>query len=435
MATRHAPHTTDLPDRGDDHRSAHRRRRRTAIAGTAVACVVAVSVPFVLGRGHRDVTPPRGPTLPAEPAQPRGELHGDVDGDGTDDTVALTRAGRLRVALGSGTTVGHRVPGGRPVLEGLADVGASGLVVVTSHRGRDLPGRHWSTWRVADGHLARVAVSGRSPIGTVPDQATAWIADGTLYDGALDPLQHGQDRVVVLARSWASVDGRLSATGAGVRCWDRTVAGPPVSCAPGQEWAYDAGPHGTLPALLPADAGRRAGSNGVIFDNGDSWSLRTATSGGPVESPDVDLVFTGRGTTQILRVPPGWVPSMFRSPVRLADGAAAVLLSQEGGDSDTWRLFTFAAGRVQQVETHGPLALGGGFTHDGATAYLSWMSADGDLFTRLGTGTPGHYRVYAWEPDGAGPTGAPVLEARDLGMVCLDETLGTYGTCPGQQVG
>ena len=126
---------------------------------------------------------------------------------------------------------------------------------------------------------------------------------------------------------------------------------------------------------------------------------------------------------------------MFRSPVRLADGAEVVLLSQEGGDSDTWRLFTFAAGRVQQVETHGPLALGGGFTHDGATAYLSWMSADGDLFTRLGTGTPGHYRVYAWEPDGAGPTGAPVLEARDLGVVCLDETLGTYGTCPSQQVG
>jgi hypothetical protein len=113
----------------------------------------------------------------------------------------------------------------------------------------------------------------------------------------------------------------------------------------------------------------------------------------------------------------------------LADGAEAVLLSQEGGDSDTWHLFVFAAGRVQQVETRGPLQLGGGFTPGGAAAYLSWMSAGGHLFTRVGTGAEGRYRVYAWEPDGTGPTGAPVLHARDLGVVCIDETLGSYGTC------
>jgi hypothetical protein len=57
------------------------------------------------------------------------------------------------------------------------------------------------------------------------------------------------------------------------------------------------------------------------------------------------------------------------------------------------------------------------------------MSADGHLFTRVGTGSEGHYRVYAWEPDGTGPTGSPVLQARDLGVICIDETLGTYGTC------
>jgi len=128
-------------------------------------------------------------------------------------------------------------------------------------------------------------------------------------------------------------------------------------------------------------------------------------------------------------VPPGWGPSVFRSPVRLATGTEAVLLSQEGGDSDSWRLFTFAAGRVQEVETRGPVALGGGFTADGSTAYRSWMSADGHLFTRIGTAVAGHYRVYAWDDDGVGPGGAPVLRSRDLGVVCLDETLGTYGTC------
>ncbi len=202
------------------------------------------------------MTPSRVPSLPAAPAQPRGALQGDVDGDGTADTVALTRSGRLRVALGSGGTVGRRVPGSRPTLEGLADVGTTGLVVVTSHRRRDLPGRVWTAWSLQGHAFARVGVSGRALIGAVPDESTAWISDGTLYDGTLDPLQSGQDRVVVLARSWASVAGHLSATGAGVRCWDRADAGSPRSCAAGQEWAYDAGPRAGLPALLPADPGR-----------------------------------------------------------------------------------------------------------------------------------------------------------------------------------
>jgi len=427
MATTHAPHATDRPDPGSDV-PAHRWRRRTTIAGTAVAGALAVSLPFVLGDGHRDVTARPGRKLPAASAPPRGDMTGDVDGDGIDDAVSLTRAGVLRVALGSGTTVRHRIAGSAPAVEGLVDA-AAGRLVVTSRRARDLPGRDWTVWRVDDGAALRVPLRDRAVIGTLPDLATAWIADGTLYDGTLDPLQHGHDRVVVLARSWVRVDGRLSATGAGVRCWDRATAGTPVSCEAGQEWAYDAGRHGNLPALLPADDGRLVGPDGVTFDSGDSWSLHAAKPAGPVESLHVDLVFAGQGTTETIRVPPGWGPSVFRSPVRLATGTEAVLLSQEGGDSDSWRLFTFAAGRVQEVETRGPVALGGGFTADGSTAYRSWMSADGHLFTRIGTAVAGHYRVYAWDDDGVGPGGAPVLRSRDLGVVCLDETLGTYGTC------
>lgn len=48
MATTHAPHATDRPDPGSDV-PAHRWRRRTTIAGTAVAGALAVSLPFVLG--------------------------------------------------------------------------------------------------------------------------------------------------------------------------------------------------------------------------------------------------------------------------------------------------------------------------------------------------------------------------------------------------
>jgi hypothetical protein len=426
MATTHAPHTTQ-PDPGDGPGPGLGRRRRTTVAGTAVACALALSLPFVLAARHRDVTPHQGPVLPA-PSEQAHAWRGDVDGDGTDDTVSLTRSGTLRVALGSGTTVRRHLAGSDPAVEGLVDVGTTGVLVVTSHHDRGLPGRTWTALGVTDRDVTRVLVRDRAVIGTVPDAATAWVAGGRLYDGTLDPLQHGVGRVVVLARSWALVGDRLAPTAAGVRCWDRTTPGTPESCEQGQHWAYDAGPHGGLPVLLPAAAASQVGREGVTFDHGDSWSLRAATPPGPVESRSVDLVFSGRGTTASVRVPPGWAPTLVGSPVRLSAGAQAVLLSQEGGDSDTWRLFTFAAGRVQRVDTTGPVALGGGFTRDGSSAYLSWMSADGRLFTRLGTGTEGHYHVYAWEP-GASPAGAPVLRARDLGIVCLDETLGTYGTC------
>jgi hypothetical protein len=57
------------------------------------------------------------------------------------------------------------------------------------------------------------------------------------------------------------------------------------------------------------------------------------------------------------------------------------------------------------------------------------MSADGSLYTRVGETTPGRYRVYAWQPEGATAATAPTLVAQDLGTLCIDEMLGTYGTC------
>jgi hypothetical protein len=184
--------------------------------------------------------------------------------------------------------------------------------------------------------------------------------------------------------------------------------------------------------VLHPDAGRReADRAGVTTDDGYTWTLHRGRPPGPVESVHDSLVVTGHGTTQNVPVPPGWAPRMFHRPVRVGDLTDGVLLSQEGGDSDTWRVYVRWGGRVQQLRTRGPVALGGGFTRTGSTAYLSWMSADGRLYTRVGTSRPGRYRVYAWVPSGATAGTAPVLEAQDLGVVCFDKTRGTYGTCAG----
>ncbi len=185
-----------------------------------------------------------------------------------------------------------------------------------------------------------------------------------------------------------------------------------------------------LPVLLPGARGRAAGPAGVRTD-GEVWTLRRDDASTAAESARFHLVVTGRGGSQTVAVPAGWAPVLLRRPARVGDLTQGVLVSQEGGDSDTWRVFVRWGGRVQPLHTRGPVPLGGGFTADGATAYLSWMTPDGRLFTRIGTARPGRFHLYAWVPGDASASRAPLLRARDLGVVCLDATRGTYGACVG----
>jgi hypothetical protein len=142
----------------------------------------------------------------------------------------------------------------------------------------------------------------------------------------------------------------------------------------------------------------------------------------------MDLVLrSGDTTTQVL-VPAGWPPVL--RPRSVSPGAVhGVLISQEGGDSDTWRVYVDHDGHPVELRTDGPVALGGGFSRDGGAAYLSWVSDDGRIFTRVGTPDLGRYRLYEWEPAAATGTSLPLLRARDLGIVCFDDLYRHYGTC------
>jgi hypothetical protein len=392
---------------------------RTSIGAVVVAAVVAT--PFLLRVGD-DAPPPPAPPVGNVPA---GALSGDVDGDGTEDVVTLQRSDELRVRLGAGVTVAHLLQDG-PRLEGLADVGSGGLAVVTSQATGD-GSRDWTAWLVRNGDLVALRTHHRAVLGSEPGSSTAWVSVGRLYDGSLDALQHDADRVAVAARSWQLQDGRLASTAAGVLCWDRDSEGLPASCAPGQDWRYDVGPHRDLPALLPTVHPAWADRTRTSF-GADRWVLRNLD---PDADPDVAtyaLVHESHRSIHTVRVPRGWTPSLFRSPVRLG-GTDGVLLSQEGGDSDTWRVYGDIGGRLQQLGTRGPLPLGGGFTADGGSAYYSWLTPGGHLYTRVGAEQPGHFHVWAWQPTGAGAATAPTLVARALGTVCFDETWQTYGTC------
>jgi hypothetical protein len=59
----------------------------------------------------------------------------------------------------------------------------------------------------------------------------------------------------------------------------------------------------------------------------------------------------------------------------------------------------------------------------------SWVSARGDLYTRVVTSTPGRFRVYAWHPEGGSAYAPPMLAARYLGDVCFDSSFTAFGDC------
>jgi hypothetical protein len=392
-------------------------QRAAMIAGAATLLAAAVATPFVVrGSGGHAPSAPSAPTAPSA-GVPAGALTGDVDGDGTADVVTLTHHDLLRVRLGSGTASTHFLQD-RPRLEGLADVGGRGLAVIVSNAGTGTK-RDWTAWAVRGGRLLALHRHRQGHASSI-----SWVAGRRFYAGALDPLQHGEARVAVVSRRWSLRHGVLVGRPAGVRCWDRGSGATPRRCGPGQDWTFDVGPHDHLPALLPSVRPAWADRSSTSF-GGVTWEVRNLDADVDPEAAPYDVARTSRGVTDTARVPVGWAPILFRSPVRLDQGESGVLLSQEGGDSDTWRVYVDRGGRVLQLPTRGPVRLGGGFVkvHAGQSVLYSWLTPQGRLFTRFGTGHAGRYHVYAWQPTSGS------LVAHDLGIVCLDETLDTYGTC------
>jgi hypothetical protein len=398
-----------------------RHRRPATYLAVAGAVVLGGAVTTTALACHHASPGPAGP--PQASAHAVG-LTGDVDGDGSTDRVSLGRHDRLVVALGSGRTVTQLLQDG-PRLEGLVDVDGHGEAIATSSGPHH---RDWEVWRLHGSGLVRLSGAGGASLSVERGESTVWTTAHTLFTGILDPLQQGETRVGILARRWSLRQHRLTSRPAGVWCWDRESASTPTVCAPGRSWAYDAGPHGDLPALQPAVPARRSATTSRLRLGSDVWQLR--------QTPQVRLgthrfVLLARhaGRTLRIRVPLNFPPVLDDSAVDLGHGRHGVLVSQEGGDQDSWHVYTRAGDRIVRLATSGRVDLGGGFLRDGNSTYLSWLTFAGRLYTRVGAKGPGHYRVYAWRPSDAGPGGSRTLHAVALGTVCIDDLLGTYGTC------
>ena len=354
---------------------------------------------------------------------------GDVDADGRADRVALTIGGRLLVRRAAGGQIVRGLPRGSKLV-GLADLGASLAIVTSAPAAEGSPGRVWAVRTVDGNRLRRLPTRDHELIGTEPGFDVSWLNDArALYTGSLDPLERGHDRRSVQARRWRLEDGRLISQPQGTYCWNTATDPAPRPCRDGEDLGPDVGSRGDLPALFPGADGATVGPGGATSDGGVTFSLQRGTPPGSDESPNVDLVATEGGHTDREAVPAGWVPALYRQWVDVGIGAVPVVLtSQEGGDSDTWRVWVWRDGNLSALATDGPVPLGGGFTADGAHAIASWLAADGRVYTRVGTDIEGRYDVYGWN---VGPDDPATLVAHDLGTVCLDlyATPVRYGTC------
>jgi hypothetical protein len=180
-------------------------------------------------------------------------------------------------------------------------------------------------------------------------------------------------------------------------------------------------------ALPPSVRPSWADAKQAMF-GGATWLVRPIPGTGSPDEAAYRLVHEGPGATRTARVPHGWAPQLFREPARVGR-ARGVVLSQEGGDSDTWRVYVMRRGRIQAVPARGPVGLGGGFTAVGGqeSAYLTWLTPAGALFTRVGTGEPHHVRVWRWRA--VERDGHVALVARDRGTFCANARMTTYRVC------
>jgi hypothetical protein len=160
----------------------------------------------------------------------------------------------------------------------------------------------------------------------------------------------------------------LGGNGARASAAATRVSTPTVAPAAHQPGATDPalGPHGDLPALLPARSKLAAGAH-----------------------------------------------------VRLGNVTDGVLRRTPGG---AWQVLVRWDGRLQPLPTRGPVQLAAG-------AASSWISGEGLLYTRVPTGTTGQFRVYAWDPRGGTAYTPPTLVAAPLGRACFDRAFTAFGNC------
>lgn len=196
---------------------------------------------------------------------------------------------------------------------------------------------------------------------------------------------------------------------------------------------YDPGPRADLPDDLATVAGGRAlRIDQPLQVHGETVTLTGRVRPTGVEAGDVRI---RAGSTAPAVVGAGWEPVLYRTPISATpvrvgsvydvESTYGVVVSQEGGDSDSWSVYARVPAGLTPVRVIGPDPLGAGFLgkREHYAAYRSWVTPRGLIYTAYGLPQAHHFRVVSWR-----------LESTDLlpdeiGVVCFTDDMTDYGRC------
>jgi hypothetical protein len=325
----------------------------------AAAACVALAVPFAvsnLDRGSDDISP--APTT--TPTSPAASLTGDLDGDGTDETVTIDEHGKLSVVLASsdsGTPLTADAGADGSTLVGLVSVDDSGAMsVVADDRGT---GR---VFRVTADGLVQVEVKdGQSfyPFTHNEEGQTWWVADGRLLTGV----------DIGVAPIWAAKDwtlnagGELDATELGEYCVEGQA--DPAPCGGG---AGVVDGDGLQVALFPESS---------VVPDGESLPIAIDGGGGPgtitLDGSTLTVDFPGGSPAEQVTIPGKGTNQLLSSFVPGVEVPGIVVRQTQSDGYVVFTIVTWRAGHLTVLDSGDQIS-----SWDDHT---SWLSTNGRLFT------------------------------------------------------
>jgi hypothetical protein len=377
----------------------------------AAACAALIALPFILNGGSdRAELPPASPG-PTETTTPAA-LTGDLDGDGTDETVTIDQHGVISVVLASsdsGTPVTADAGADGSTLAGLVRIDDSGADAVVADDGGT--GR---VFRVTADGLVQVDVVGGQDFNpfTHNEDGATWAVLGN----ALITASATADKAVFDARTW-----RLNPRG----LLDSTYIGRVCSGATAGIIAYCGGGSGVVVGDLQVALFPEATD---VIHSGQSFPIAIDGGGGPgtvsLDGSTHSVDFPGGSPAEQVTIPGTGNTTVYTTLMPGTEVPGIVVRQTRTGGFDFFLIVTWRGGHLTLLDT-------GDQTYSGDDQF-TWLSSTGGLFTLWPNPSADGDHVKMWSMDSqTGLTTQDVTNPDGSRLICFDMTADpvTYAAC------